>query len=226
MRQPSKKILSLVFLIIEAVLYYFVLTAGGTTFTVTAYTGIILCFFFALATGLKTYPLIVAGLAFTVCADYCLVVCSPAQQFWGMVFFLGVQLFYAFQLHIGNGSKAILLLRICLIVAVEIITILVLREKLDALAVISVCYYANLFVNIIAAFTAWRSNKLLPIALVLFILCDTVVGLQVAAGGYLPIPEGSALHNVLFSSFNLAWFFYLPSQVLIALSSTHKKQDF
>ena len=219
MNLQIKKILAVCFLIAEAVLYYFVLTAGGTTFTVTAYGGIILCFLLALLSSIKTDPLIVAGLAFTVCADYCLVVCSPAEQLWGMVFFLVAQTMYAIKLHQENKGKWLLLLRIGLVIVIEVVTILILKDNLDALAVISVCYYANLFMNIIAAFTDWRKNKLLPIAFVLFILCDTVIGLQVAAGGYLPIPEGSALHNLIFSSFNLAWFFYLPSQVLIAVSS-------
>jgi hypothetical protein len=50
-----------------------------------------------------------------------------------------------------------------------------------------------------------------------------VIGLQVAAQGYLPIEEGTLLHRILFMNFNLSWFFYLPSQVLIALTSTKSK---
>lgn len=214
--------LTVCFLAAECVLYYFVLTAGGMTFTVTAYSGIVLCFLFALVCGGKREPLTAAGLACTVGADFFLVVCSPAQQLWGMVFFLGAQILYALKLHLTRKNRVILLLRLLLIAAIEIAAIVILGSKLDALAVVSVCYYANLFMNIIAAFTQWKQNKLLPIGLVAFILCDTVIGLQVAAGGYLPIAEGSALHNFLFMDFNLAWFFYLPSQVLIALSSLPK----
>ena len=55
----------------------------------------------------------------------------------------------------------------------------------------------------------------------LFALCDAVVGLQVAAGGYLALPQ--ALQQVLFCDFNLSWFFYLPSQVCLALCSRTKK---
>ena len=94
-----------------------------------------------------------------------------------------------------------------------------LREKTDALALISVCYYANVILNIVAAFRQFRSKPIFPIALVLFLLCDRVIGLQVAAGGYLPIGEDSWLYRLIFMNFNLSWFFYLPSQVLIALSS-------
>ena len=42
--------------------------------------------------------------------------------------------------------------------------------------------------------------------------------------GYLPIAENSLLHRILFVDFNLAWVFYLPSQVLISLSSVHTKK--
>ena len=223
MNHLLKRISLICFLIVEAILYYFVLTAGGDTFTVCAYTGIVLCFLFALLCGAKNDPLIVAGLACTVGADFCLVVCSPIQQLWGMVFFLGAQSFYAAKLYLNQKNRTLLRIRIGLIAAIEIVAIIILKDKLDALAVVSVCYYANLFMNIVTAFTQWQKNKLLPIGLVAFILCDTVIGLQVAAGGYLPIAEGSALHNFLFMDFNLSWFFYLPSQVMIALSTIQNK---
>lgn len=219
------KILTICFLLPEAILYYFILTAGGTTLVVTSYLAIILCFLFALLFGIKHKPLLVGGLAFTVCADYCLVICDPIQQLWGMVFFLGAQTLYAILLYQNQKNKTLLLLRILLIIAIEAITIAILGSNLDALAVISVCYYANLFMNIVAAFAQWKKNKLLPIAFVLFILCDTVIGLQVASGGYLPISENSVLHNILFMDFNLAWFFYLPSQVLIALGCLPKGEQ-
>ena len=222
LNKRPQNILTICFLAIECVLYYFVLTSSGQTFTVTAYSGIILCFLFALAFGSKNEPLMAAGLALTVGADYCLVVCDPIQQLWGMVFFLGAQILYATRLHLRHRNNALLLARILLTAAAEIIAVVVLKDKLDALAMVSMAYYANLLMNIIAAFTQWRNNKLLPLGFVAFILCDTVIGLQVAAGGYLPITEGSVLHNILFMNFNLSWSFYLPSQVLIALSTLSK----
>ena len=59
----------------------------------------------------------------------------------------------------------------------------------------------------------------MPVALVLFLLCDTVIGLQVMGAMYLPIAEGSFLHSLLNPGFDLAWAFYLPSQVLLALQN-------
>ena len=206
MKQLSKRILIACFLIAEAILYYFILTAEGQTLVTTSYLSIVLCFLFALQ-GAKSNPLLVAGLACTVGADYCLVICSPIEQLWGMVFFLGAQLLYATYLHLKQPNKPILLVRIALTVAAGIIAIVVLKENVDALAVVSVCYYANLILNAVTAFTQWRRCKLLPIAFVLFILCDTIIGLQVASTGYLPIAEGSWLHNIIFSGFNTAWLF-------------------
>ena len=216
MNQLSKKIAIICFLIAEAILYYFILTAGGQTLVLTSYLSIVLCFLFALQ-GIKRNTLMVAGLACTVGADFCLVICDPIQRLWGMVFFLGAQMLYAIHLHRQHKNNTLLLVRILLTVAAGIIAVLVLNANVDALAVVSVCYYANLIMNMIAAFTQWGKNKLLPIGFVLFILCDTIIGLQVASSGYLPIAEGSWLYNLIFSGFNTAWMFYLPSQVLISL---------
>ena len=222
MNQLSKRIVLAFFLIVEAILYYFILTAGGQTLVVTSYASIVFCFLFALQ-GLKSIPWIDAGLACTVGADFCLVICNPIQQLWGMVFFMGAQAFYAVHLHRKQPNKALLLIRILLSVGAEIVTVLILQGNTDALAMVSVCYYANLIMNFVVACTQWKIGKLLPIAFLLFILCDTIIGLQVASTGYLPITKGSWLYNLIFSGFNTAWMFYLPSQVLLALNAYKHK---
>ena len=58
----------------------------------------------------------------------------------------------------------------------------------------------------------------------LFFICDTFIGLQVAAGTYLTIPEGGLLYNVIFCAFPIAWACYLPSQVLIALYGRYNRR--
>lgn len=212
--------LTLLFLAASCVLYYFILTAGGTLLAATSYASIILCFAFALA-GWQNFW-IIGGLACTVGADFFLVVCDPIQQFWGMVFFLGAQSLYAAMLHRSRPGKTLLFIRLGLIAAAEAVTVLILKDATDPLAVISICYYVNLIFNIILAFLQFKQYRLFAIGLVFFLLCDTVIGLQVMSGGYLPIPEGSLLDKILSVPFNLAWLFYLPSQVLISLSSRKK----
>ena len=155
-------------------------------------------------------------------ADFFLVVCDPRQQLWGMICFLAAQTMYAIMLHRRRHSKVILGLRIGLIASIELIAYLILRNRIDALVIVSVCYYAILVMNMVHAFVNFRNMPMLAIGFALFILCDTVIGLQTASGGYLAIDERCWLHRVLFMDFNLAWFFYLPSQVLIALSCRKK----
>lgn len=207
------------FLLVELILYYFILTAGGTTLVVSSFVSILLCFLYSLTDLRNRDAFFIGALACTVGADFCLVVCSPIEQLWGMVFFLTAQTLYAIRLHRSCTSKPLLPVRVVLILCAGAVTVLILKQKTDALALISLAYYANLIMNIVVSLTLFRQNRLLPIGFVLFLLCDTVIGLQMACGVYLPISESSLLYRIIFIDFNLAWFFYLPSQVLIALSS-------
>lgn len=221
--QRQKKInLTACFLMAQAVLYIFILTAGGDLLVITSYLAILLCFAFAALHAETGNLWLLGGLACTAVADFFLVVCSPMRQLPGMVAFLGTQSLYAMYLHRKIRSRNLLYLRLGLSVLGALLPVLVLGSKADALAVISVCYYVNLILNIVMAFRRFRKNRMFAIALVLFLLCDTVVGLQAAAGAYLPIGNDSLLYRVIFVPFNLAWLFYLPSQVLIALCSRRK----
>lgn len=219
----KRQIFTFCFLLIELILYILILTTGGTLLVACSYISIVICFLYALLQISRRNGLILGGLACTVAADFFLVVCSPIQQLWGMVFFLMAQTLYAIKLHTASRSKKILVARVLLILLAEAAAWIILKNKIDALVVISVCYYANLIVDIVEAFTLFRGNKLLPIGLVLFLLCDTIIGLQAASGVYLAIPEHSLLYRILFMDFHLSWFFYLPSQVLIALSTSTER---
>lgn len=217
--EHSEKCMMIPFLIIQTILYALILTSVDSLLVWSSFGAIVLCFVYALWGLSADNALLVTGLFFTVLADFCLVVCSPIQQLWGMVFFLITQSLYALQLRHMEKNKWITVTRFALVAVTEVACVLVLRDKTDLLAMVSICYYANLLMNAVSAFSHRKVSKIFPIALVLFILCDTVIGLQVASAGYLPIREGSLLHSILFVDFNLAWLFYLPSQVLIALTA-------
>ena len=213
----KRRIFTGIFLALEAVLYALILTTGGKLLVASSFLSIVLCFGFALVSWGDKF--IISGLACTVVADLFLVVWQPQQQLWGMVCFFCAQSLYAVKLQRMKHSKVLGIVRIALTGIGALVTVLVLRDKTDALAVISVCYYANLIMNIVQSMINFKKVPLLAIGFVLFLLCDTVIGLQVAAGGYLPISQESLLYRILFMDFFLSWFFYLPSQVLIALSS-------
>ncbi len=207
------------FLSVEFILYILILTTGGSTLVWSSYSAIVLCFLFALSGVNKENRLLILGLFFTVLADFCLVVCDPIQQLSGMIFFVFAQICYRRYLHRKAPNKLTLWIRFVLSIVAVIVCFAVLQENTDALAAISVFYYIHLIMNIVDSVLRRKTEPLLPYAFILFLLCDTVIGLQVMSTGYLPIPEGSILHNILFSGFNLSWLFYLPSQVLIALGT-------
>ena len=217
MKTKKSWVIPLSFVIIQMILYTVILTSGGKLQVWSEYASIVLCFLFALLHFKDGF--IIAGLAMTLCADYCLVICDPMQQLWGMVFFLAAQIFYAVKLHRRDLPWGFLAARVALTAAVMAVAWVILGDNADALALVSMAYYVNLIWNMVCAFTRFQDQRLLAIGFVLFILCDTVIGLQVAAGGYLPIAEGSLIYKIIFSGFHLSWFFYLPSQVLIALSA-------
>lgn len=217
MRNKKNNISILAFLSAELVLYILILTSGGNLLVWSSFGAIVLCFAYGLLC--RGVPLLVAGLGCTVAADFFLVVCEPLQQLYGMICFLAVQTLYAIFLSRQGFARAWLWMRLALMAATVLVAVAVLREKTDALAIVSMLYYVNLLMNAVQAFCRFGKLRLFAVGLALFILCDTVIGLQVASGGYLPIAEGSLLHQVLFMGFNLSWFFYLPSQVLIALTS-------
>ena len=132
--KPAHNPIRMLFLLAELPLYILILTSGGKLLVAYSYLSIVLCFLYALLHVGRKNALMVGGLACTVVADYCLVVSSPTQQLWGMVFFLLAQTLYAITLHRDNTSRLLLLIRGILILLAEVVTVLVLKDKSDALA--------------------------------------------------------------------------------------------
>lgn len=169
----------------------------------------------------KSYYLTQAGLICTVMADLFLVVLDPIKQLPAMVFFSVTQICYFIRLYLNQDKrqrKIHLIVRMTAVLIAIILTAAVLKEKTDALSLVSLFYYANLIVNIAFAFMQYKECPVFAIGLLLFLLCDTVIGLDVMASDYLPIKEGSFVYKLLSLDINLAWIFYVPSQALIGIS--------
>ena len=108
-----------------------------------------------------------------------------------------------------------------------LITCVVCGDKVNYLAVISVFYYTNIALNLIFSLIQFKKYSLFALGLILFVLCDTVIGLNSAIGVFISVPETSILYKIAFAHFNLAWVFYLPSQVIIAIYQSLKtKKEF
>ena len=108
-----------------------------------------------------------------------------------------------------------------MLIVVQIVVILVLKDKADFLSLISMLYYTNLILNLVFSFFEIKTNFYLVVGFLLFLCCDTIIGLQAASGGYLAIEETSFIYKIIFTDFNLAWLFYFPSQVFLSLGATN-----
>ena len=193
-----------------------------------SYGAVVLACLFALLCFEKTprYALTQAALLATVCADYFLVLRGAEQKFVAMFFFLVAQLCYFARLYQSEPQKprriahAVSRGALCLITLA--VTLLVLGQNADGVALISMLYFANLVLNVIFAFALREKPPLFAIGLLLFACCDVFVGLSLIEA-YLPLAEGGFIWHLAHPGFNAAWVFYVPSQALIALSLAKRK---
>ena len=210
------------FLTIEALLGLLLQTASGRAVSLYSYASVLLaCLFCAvLALPTRAYLFTQLGLLFTVGADYFLVYLPVQKKLPAMLLFLAAQLCYYLRLRTAERRglrRKHALCRVGASLLALLLTVAVLRENADALALVSMLYYTNLILNIVFAFTLSERLPLFAIGLTLFLCCDTLIGLSLL-GTYFPIDKGSLLYRIVYPGFNLAWAFYLPSQALIAIS--------
>ncbi len=214
---------ALLFLLTELVLGILVHTTSGRANIWVSFSCVLLACLFAslFFEKSKAYFLTQLGLVCTVCADIFLVVMDPIKQLPAMLFFSVTQMCYFARLylnHVTKKQKMIhLIARVAVTLVALVLTVAVLGENTDALSLVSLFYYANLVFNIIVAFTQLKACPALAIGLLLFLFCDTIIGLNVMADSYIS-GVGDNVILELINSFNLAWVFYVPSQTLIALS--------
>ena len=221
-------ILSALFLIIEAVLGVLLQTVQDKTPINLRYTAVVLaCLFFVLfAEKSLSFMFTMIALVCTVGADYFLVYSEEMQQLPAMLFFSVTQIAYFLRLYFEDKSQIRRLVHLICRAALSTVSIVatfaVLGAGADAVAVVSMFYYANLILNIIFAFIALKKSWAFAIGLLLFVLCDTVIGLSLI-NTYLPISEGSFIYKLIYPGFDLAWAFYLPSQALLSISLLSKR---
>lgn len=212
--------LLITFLLVEAALYALILT--GHWVVSAQYAAVLLCVVFVIAHLRSANYYILGALLCTAAADWFLVVRGAQDKLTAMICFLAAQTLYAVLLHRRARARGLITARLFLLVIAEAVTVLVLKGNVDPLAMVSIAYYAMTIMNIVCAFSSYKREPLMAWALVLFLLCDTVVGLQVASVGYLILPAW--LNNALFCGFPLDWLFYLPSQVMLAVCGRENRR--
>lgn len=216
------------FVALELILAICLQTVGGREADLCRYAVVVLaclfCFLFLEKT--PSYFLTQLALICTVGADYFLVASVQTRQLPAMLFFSVTQLAYFARLYLEDPSQkrrmVHLIVRVALSVTVLILTLAVLGKNADAVALVSMFYYANLILNLIFAFLHFKTQYLMAIGFLLFLLCDTVIGFSFL-GDYLALSPDSWVNSIFSAEFDLAWAFYAPSQVLLALSLLPKR---
>lgn len=218
----KRKSVNILFILIQGIMLFYILNTSGEINSIFSLFSISFCAmftFFVLLINKRSYLIFIAQI-FTLCADICLLAFTPQKQILSMIFFSLTQIFYAIYLLRYYKEKFLtIIIRLILIILAETLTLMVLKEKADALSLISLFYFANLISNILFAFIKIRKLPLFAVGLLLFSFCDILVGLSTAIGVYIFVDTNSFIYKLAYPGFNLIWTFYVPSQTLISLSA-------
>ena len=209
---------TLLFLVLEGALYAAFLALdlaglGGLSIW-PKYAGVLLCVVFACRCALRGGDrLVPPALALTALADLFLLVLNRHYGV-GVAIFLAVQTLYLIRLRRdGADSAPWLRAGLALILALAVYGL----GLLSPLNLLVCLYFSQLLSNTCLAWTVkGRSQRLFALGLTLFVGCDVCVGLFNLSG---LVPD--ALYH--FARVGM-WLFYLPSQVLIALSAYPRKE--
>lgn len=232
LKKADRIIISL-FLILEILIYLsFLLLDKNVNFieidsSYFKYAGIILCLVFSLYSLIRKRSLeaifIPCALVFTLISD-CFLLLNPDPELfiYGLVTFIITQLIYFLFLSFKNKSlfEFILNIVIRLILTLVAIVVAVSLGYKDALTLLALSYFVELLANFVYSFSLIKLGKkylIFSAGLLLFIGCDISVGLN-----------NVHLFDVIdYSLVNyMMWVFYLPSQVLLSISSIIPSKNF
>lgn len=182
------------------------------------YASIILCLLYVILgrrKGRSEY--IVAGLFFTAVSDYFLLLTDCYAV--GMLSFSVVQTIYC--IYCSKNLKQYIWkegLQLCMIGAILLGLHIVFPVEIDIVLLLSIYYFVHLVSNVVCSWFRSREGKerkLFAVGMTLFLLCDIHVAIF-NAGSYLSVGS-SPTYQIIYAVSTVAmWFYYLPSQVLIA----------
>lgn len=190
------------------------------------YVSIILCFLYVILGKKKERSVyIIAGLFFTVVSDYFLLLTDFFAV--GMLSFSVVQTIYC--IYCSKNMKQYLLkegIQLCIIGSILLGIFIGFSMEFDIVLMLSIYYFVHLVSNV---FYSWirskesKERKLFAIGMTLFLLCDINVAIF-NAGNYLSFSSSQAYQTIYAVASVAMWFYYLPSQVLIAQSGRSVKK--
>lgn len=213
----------ILFTAVESILYisFLLLDLLNAETSPLKYLSICICFLYALL--MKLYnknmnPILLLAMTFTLFADTFLLLIGKYYLI-GVISFCVVQTIYAVYL-ISISVQGLLSIFPRIAVFIALVIFLIEYDIADALSIFSAYSYTQLIFNTIHSFKI-RDKKsngwLLAVGFLLFLMCDTCVGLTNITLYY------TNIHTLIqpVASFGI-WLFYLPAQVLIVCSFYNK----
>lgn len=202
-----------IFILIELILYLIIHVFASEYLISLRYITIILCFI-VLWFERNSYDnrLLKISFLITLVADLFLFVIDNYYEV-GVTIFIFAQLIYGYRLLDNNKkyTKIFLSIYVLSVIMAEVIIKIILLDEFNYLTFVTVIYFVLLVNNIFNSIVFIKTNYIFAIGLILFGLCDIFVGL-------------SNLDIYYNYAIDFAWIFYIPSQVLIALSVNKNKK--
>ena len=221
------------FVLTQLVLLYLILWGNTDTDVVCFITVCLACLHGGAFVILKKRGyLCLVALVFTVISDVFLVLRYTStgayiDQAIAMTTFSVTQLSYFLSILVLTQSKKLKLVHISvrafLSVFAVVLTLIVLKKDANYMLCITMFYFANLVLNAVFAFIKFKQHGAMAVGFVFFIFCDVLIGLTIALGSIIVVPETSILYTITFSGFNYTWLFYVISQTLLSLYVARKK---
>ena len=228
----KKSIPLILFILIHLILYLFIYAFKiimGKTETIADYIVVISCFLFSLVYFIikrnsNTLIFVIAFL-FTILADTNLLILDDNYEL-GILAFIIVQFAYFWyilkNMYTKDNYSYLIAIRLITIVIGVIASLIVQTDKL--LVCLVIIYISNLVINLIISIIPRKRNLLFSLGLFLFLLCDICVGCY-NIGDIIDISNTSLFYKIANLPFNIAWLFYHPSQVLVAISNYIKEYE-
>ena len=215
-----------IFVILQIIFY---ILMKNVSFSLFAYICIITsCLFCVLLfDSSKAYRYTQIGLIATVGADFFLVFLPVQLRIPGMLCFCVTQIAYFLRIYneddCAKRKKVHLILRVIISILSLVVTAIVLGNRVDALSLISIFYYGHLILNVLFSFCSGKKIRVLAVALLFFILSDTLIGLGFLRSYFL-IPRGSVIFIITQVCDRMIFPLYITSQTLIPLSLLQRKR--
>ena len=223
--KTKKPIYLFAFLAVEFAAWLCVLVVSGSWVRFLSYSAVALSFFFALFFIEKNADTLFAigGLFCTCVADIFLVLLQREGDTFAMCVFLCSQICYAGRTCLLAEKKTEKWVQVGIRAALSmigaLITVLVLREKTQAVFVISVVYYVNLLCSVVFAFVHFKTPRAryMAFGFLSFAFCDLSIGLHFLVDIF-SLPPTHFIPKLLSADVSFVDLFYPPSQALLGAS--------